>query len=134
MRRTIYLAIYPGGFQNINHGRVPAHWALFIPSTANPRIGKAFDAVGTPFTGYGLRFRRNYNLDDEPRKFTLVSIVDVDESLVVDTPGDGKPSEDVEPKDRLEQEAKRVDPPGVSKKPSDPFGVSGNFCFKGVVG
>ncbi|KAF2787172.1 hypothetical protein K505DRAFT_329848 [Melanomma pulvis-pyrius CBS 109.77] len=133
MPRTIYLAIYPGGFQNLpnSHGRVPAHWALFIPSLSNPRIGKTFDAVGTPFTGYSLRFRRNYNLDDEPRKFTLVAIADVEDSLVEDTQGDGKVSEDVEPMDRLEHEAKRVQTPGVSKKPLDPFG--GRNCQSWVI-
>ncbi|KAF2468132.1 uncharacterized protein BDR25DRAFT_57925 [Lindgomyces ingoldianus] len=122
MPRTLYLVTYPGGFSNISHGKVPAHWALFIPSLTNSRIGKTFDAVGTPFSGYGLRFRRNYNLDDEPRKFELVPIVDVEDNLVVDTPGDGMMSEDVEPKDRLEMEAKRVDPPGCSPRPLDPFG------------
>jgi hypothetical protein len=38
--------------------------------------------------------------------------------------GGGKPSEDAEVRDRLEEEAKMVHTPGVSKKPLDPFGVS----------
>jgi len=126
MPRTVCLAVYPGGFQNLpgSHGRVPAHWALFIPSILNPRIGKTFDAVGTPFTGYSLRFRRNYSLDEEPRKFSLFTVGDVEDSLVADFPGDGKPFEDIEAEDRLEEEAKLVKTPGVSKKPLDPFGVS----------
>jgi hypothetical protein len=124
MPRPIILLTYPGGYQNISHGRVPAHWALYIPSETNPRVGKTFDAIGTPFTGYSHRFRRNYSLDDEPRRFSEVQIVNVDEALVVDTPGDGSPREDQEAKDRLEQEALRVRCPGVSPKPLDPFGVS----------
>jgi hypothetical protein len=124
MSRPVVLLAYPGGYQNISHGRVPAHWALYIPSTTNSRIGKTFDAIGTPFTGYSIRFRRNYNLDDEPRKFSEVSIGEVEEALVIDTPEDGKPSEDQDAKDRLEQEAMRVRCPGVSPKPLDPFGVS----------
>lgn len=124
MPRTIHLQILPGGFLNTSHGRVPAHWSIFIPSLTNPRVGKSFDAIGTPFTGYSLRFRRNYSLDAEPRKFTLVPIADVGDEYVEDTPGDGKPSEDVDAKDGLEREAKRVATPGVSRKPLDPFGVS----------
>lgn len=124
MPRQFILLTYPGGFQNINHGRVPAHWALYVPSATDSRIGKTFDAIGTPFTGYSIRFRRNYELDGEPRKFSEVLIADVDDALVLDTPGDGKPSEDQDAKDRLEQEAMRVRCPGVSPKPLDPWGVS----------
>jgi len=127
MPRPLILLTYPGGFQNKSHGRVPAHWALYIPSTTDSRVGKTFDAIGTPFTGYSIRFRRNYNLDDEPRQFSEVPIVEVEDALVTDTPGEGKPSEDQDAKDRLEQEAMTVRCPGVSPKPLDPFGVSGQM-------
>jgi hypothetical protein len=128
MTRPLQLLTLPGGYANRSHGKVPAHWALYIPSATNPRIGKTFDAIGTPFTGYMLRIRRNYNLDAEPRTFEVVEIVNIDVSLVEDTIGDGKPKEEIgdalEARDRLEQEALRVRCPGVSAKPLDPFGVS----------
>jgi hypothetical protein len=110
MTRTLYLQTFPGGFQNLpnSHGRVPAHWNIYIPSVSNPRIGKTFDAVGTPFTGYPLRFRRNYSLDDEARKYTLIAIVEVEDNLVEYMTGSGKPSEDAEVMDRSEEEAKMV--------------------------
>ena len=63
-------------------------------------------------------------MDEEPRKFSLFTVGDVEDSLVADFPGDGKPFEDIEAEDRLEEEAKLVKMPGVSKKPLDPFGVS----------
>ncbi|KAF2874863.1 hypothetical protein BDV95DRAFT_301020 [Massariosphaeria phaeospora] len=140
MPHPLQLLIYPGGFLNTSPGRVPAHWALFIASPTNPRIAKTFDAVGTPFTGYGLRFRRNYSLDDETRRFSVVWVVDVEEGLVEDMrvygEGEGENgrkgvTEDVEPRDRLEREAKRVDAPGVSKRPLDPFG--GRNCQSWVL-
>lgn len=45
-------------------------------------------------------------MNDETRKYTLIAIVEVGDNLVEDMPGNGKPSEDAEAGDRLEEEVK----------------------------
>lgn len=69
-------------------------------------------------------FKRNYNLEHEVQKVVSILIGEVDDEYVTDTPGDGRISEDVDGKDRLELEAKKVDVPGVSGTPMEPAGVS----------
>jgi hypothetical protein len=126
-RRPLHLLIYPSA-----GGHTPAHWSLFIPSLPNRSLGKIIHAVGTPFTGYALVFKRNYNLETEERKVQSLWLCDVADEYVVDTPGDGgRMVEDVDAVDRLEEEAGRVVCPGVWKRPLDAFGVCEiqNFLF-----
>ena len=118
MPRPLRLIVYH------TNGTVRAHHSLFIPLTTNPRTGKIIHAVGTPFTGYGLVFKRNYDLDTEDRRYSIIPLCEISDEYVLDTPGDGKLSEDVNPQDKLEVEAKKVDAPGVSKEPLKPFSVS----------
>lgn len=57
-----------------------SHFALWIPSTANPKKGTSIDVVGTPLTGYGLEFKRNYSLDGRTGQgCSIIPIGEVDE-------------------------------------------------------
>jgi hypothetical protein len=60
MTRPIHLLVFPTRASKINGTR--SHWALFIPYTTDSSVGKLIQVLGTPFTGYGLEFKRNYNL------------------------------------------------------------------------
>lgn len=95
---------------------------MFIPSLTSPTIGKVIQAVGTPYTGYGLEFKRNYDLDQETRKFQKIFIADVADDQVGDKLGDSKVTSDVDAQDVLEKEAKKIQPPGVSPQPTVLFG------------
>jgi hypothetical protein len=66
----------------------------------------------------------NYNLDDEAWKYAPIAVAEVKDSLVEDMLGSGKLLEDAGARGMLEEEAKIVRMPGVSKKPLGPFGVS----------
>jgi hypothetical protein len=105
-----------------------SHWALFIPAVGTPDVGKIIHVVGTPFSGFGLEFKRNYKLDKTKRKFRRISLGEVDDKYVKDVEGDGNVSQDVESHDILEQKAKQIPPPGISPAPLDPTVVWRAFC------
>lgn len=54
--RTVYLISYR------QQPRERAHFALFIPYNDGTGNGIVIHVVGTPMSGYGLEFKRRYNL------------------------------------------------------------------------
>jgi hypothetical protein len=87
--------------------------------------------LGTPFTGYGLEFTRNHNLALVREKYEKYLLGDIDDRFVVDDEESEK-GKDVKPRDVLEEEAKSIDPPGVSREPLNPAVVSEFCCFEMV--
>ncbi|KAF4633776.1 hypothetical protein G7Y89_g4339 [Cudoniella acicularis] len=120
MARKIYLLTFPTRASKINGTR--AHWGLFIPTSTpqDSEKGKLIQVVGTPFTGFGLEFRRNYDLTILIEKYQLHLLGEMEDRHVEDVIGDGRPGIDITPHDDVEKEAKRLDPPGVSKEPLNP--------------
>jgi len=124
LTRPLYLLVFPTRASTINGTR--SHWAIFIPYTSNASIGKLIQVLGTPFTGYGLEFKRNYNLSTITEKFDKVLLGEVDEKWVEaedDQAGDGKAGTDVDPRDEIEKVAKGIEVPGVSREPLNPLVV-----------
>ncbi|CAG8960237.1 hypothetical protein HYFRA_00012756 [Hymenoscyphus fraxineus] len=121
MSYPLYLLSFPFRASKINGTRT--HWALFIPTTLQkPENGTLIQVLGTPFTGYGLEFKRNYDLSAVREKFNKNLLGQVDEKLVVfNTVGDdGTPSTDMKPRNEVEKLSKRVEVPGVSREPLNP--------------
>ncbi|CRG89793.1 hypothetical protein PISL3812_06832 [Talaromyces islandicus] len=109
--RTIYLI----SSRNASFQR--AHFAIFVPSEANPAQGSLINVVGAPMTGYQLEFERNYSIP--PENCEVVPIGQVDSSNVVDsttiTPNQGQTTnKDFTPQGNLEIAASQVPAPGVS--------------------
>lgn len=124
MTRPIHLLVFPTRASKINGTR--SHWALFIPYTTDSSVGKLIQVLGTPFTGYGLEFKRNYNLALITEKLEKVFLGEMAEKWIQaedDEAGDGKATTDVTPRDEIERLAKRIDVPGVSKEPLNPLVV-----------
>jgi hypothetical protein len=124
MTRPIHLLVFPTRASKINGTR--SHWALFIPYTTDSSVGKLIQVLGTPFTGYGLEFKRNYNISLITEKLEKLSLGEVAEKWVQaddDEAGDGKTITDVTPRDEIERLAKRIEVPGVSKEPLNPLVV-----------
>ncbi|KAE9364649.1 hypothetical protein N431DRAFT_474234 [Stipitochalara longipes BDJ] len=122
MTRPLYLLVFPTRASKINGTR--SHWAIFIPYTSGAPVGRLIQVLGTPFTGYGLEFKRNYNISTITEKFDKVLLGEVDQKWVQvgdDETRDGKASTDVNPRDEIEKAAKRVEVPGVSKEPLNPL-------------
>ncbi|PMD52752.1 uncharacterized protein K444DRAFT_572203 [Hyaloscypha bicolor E] len=122
MTRPIHLLVFPTRASKINGTR--SHWALFIPYTTDSSVGKLIQVLGTPFTGYGLEFKRNYNLTLITEKLEKVFLGEVAEKWVQaddDEAGDGKTITDVTPRDEIERLAKRIEVPGISKEPLNPL-------------
>ncbi|KAJ8119859.1 hypothetical protein O1611_g10516 [Lasiodiplodia mahajangana] len=92
----------------------PAHWAMWVPSEADPHIGKRIHAEGDAATGFRLSFDRNYDIRLESRRYTTVTLAKVRADYVADTPGDGVNSADTEPRDAVETVAAKIPPPGRS--------------------
>ncbi|KAI1295278.1 hypothetical protein F5Y03DRAFT_371858 [Xylaria venustula] len=107
MPRKIYLIVYKSPL-------FPAHWALWVPSKAKPNIGKRIHAEGDAATGFRLSFDRNYNITQDSRKYEVLTLAEIEQDLVLDTPGDGTNSVDAEPRDAVETVAAKVPPPGRS--------------------
>ncbi|CAG8978534.1 hypothetical protein HYALB_00012265 [Hymenoscyphus albidus] len=99
------------------------HWALFIPATSQkPENGTLIQLLSTPFTGYGLEFKRHYALSAVRKKFNKHLLGQVDGKWVVlNTVGDdGIPSTDIKPRNEVEKVSKRVEVPGGSSEPLNP--------------
>jgi hypothetical protein len=126
MSRQVNLLVYPTRVSKINGTR--AHWALFIPSSTSSTQGTLIQVLGTPFTGYGLEFKRGCNLEDVKEKFQKFFVGEVAGKYVGDGEGTGT---DVTPRDEVEREAKRVEVPGVSREPLNPDVVSLCVCLEG---
>ncbi|EPE09040.1 hypothetical protein F503_06816 [Ophiostoma piceae UAMH 11346] len=97
-----------------------AHWALFVPSINNARVGKKIHAVGDALNGFSITFDRNYNLGTTGRSHTLVHLgyigaAYIDEASVL---GNDLPITDNVAQDRLETYATSAPAPGPSLRPS----------------
>jgi hypothetical protein len=77
MARHLYLLVFPTRVSKINGTR--SHWAIFIPYATDISIGELIQVLGTPFTGYRLEFRRNYNISTIAETFEKVLLGTVDE-------------------------------------------------------
>ncbi|TVY64166.1 hypothetical protein LSUE1_G008407 [Lachnellula suecica] len=121
MLRQIALLVYPARASKLNGVR--AHWALFVPSSSAETKGTLIQVLGTPFTGYGLEFKRGYDLESVREKFQKHVLGDIEERWVADADGNGV---DIQPRDEVEKWAKRIEVPGVHKEPLNPS--SGRRC------
>jgi hypothetical protein len=126
MTASIFLLTYPTRASRINGTRT--HWALFIPSPNTQTVGTLIQVLGTPFTGYGLEFKRNYNTSTISEKFTqrLLGEIDLEFAAHEEDVETASTSIDVNPRNEIEKIAKRVEVPGVSKEPLNPNVVSIN--------
>ncbi|OCH95599.1 hypothetical protein OBBRIDRAFT_720454, partial [Obba rivulosa] len=93
---------------------VPAHWGLGVPIAADPDIGKVIHVTGDALSGFTLEFKRNYRLSSTARAQSIHLIATVDDSIVVDVPGDGSFSIDQDAADQLERKASSIPAPGKS--------------------
>lgn len=76
MSRTAYLATYPGAANRFNGGQ--SHWGIFLPNENDNDLGTMIHVTGTPFTGFGLEFKGNYDVVKTNRYTRLFPIADVD--------------------------------------------------------
>jgi hypothetical protein len=122
MTHHLYLLVFPTRSSKINGTR--SHWAIFIPYATDTSIGKLIQVLGTPFTGYGLEFRRNYNISTIAETFEKVLLGGLGEKWIEKGEEENhKTSTDVNPRDEVERLAKRVEVPGVSREPLNPLVV-----------
>ncbi|KAG8690374.1 hypothetical protein FRC11_012060 [Ceratobasidium sp. 423] len=101
--RSIYILIF--------HSPIfPAHWALWIPSLAQPKIGKIINAVGDPSSGFVREIERQFNLADVSGSTSTVLLSDrVEAKYILDSD-----SSDSEPVDEVEKVAHGIPPPQKS--------------------
>ncbi|PVI04890.1 hypothetical protein DM02DRAFT_725567 [Periconia macrospinosa] len=107
MPRNIHLLVY-------NSPIFPAHWALWIPSTAKPDVGKIINAEGDAANGFEIAFERNFDLAASGRRHQVILLGQVLDEHVVDVEGDGSQSTDTTARDYMEQVALSVPAPGPS--------------------
>ncbi|KZO94365.1 hypothetical protein CALVIDRAFT_556398 [Calocera viscosa TUFC12733] len=137
--RPVYLIVYHSPL-------FPAHWALFLPnltSTPSPtppisssspppppvpevhKTGTVLNVAGSSFSGFAHEFKRNYDLEEDGRSYSLFLLdADIDPGLVGDTRGE-EPSVDAEGRDELERLALSVPAPGPSLQPGAAKGRRG---------
>ncbi|KFY32545.1 hypothetical protein V493_00096 [Pseudogymnoascus sp. VKM F-4281 (FW-2241)] len=91
-----------------------AHFAIFVPSSANPDLGTLIHVVGAPMAGYMLEFKRNYSptMTQEPHE--MYPIGEVFAANIIESTSNGR-SRDNKPRDKLEREAAQVAPPRISE-------------------
>ena len=80
MSRPVHLIIY-------NSPLFAAHWSLFIPNLSTspnkpPSTGNIIHVTGDSLNGFVHGFKRNYDLEQEDRAFTLVHLCDIDEQNI----------------------------------------------------
>ena len=86
----------------------PCHWSPFLQSTSDASTGTRYHVVGNPFQGYQLDIDRDYTFVSEKRKYLVTTLGEVKDELL----------------DKVEEIAKRIVVPGVSKTPLEPWKVS----------
>ena len=91
-----------------------AHFAIFIPSAADPQIGTVINVVGAPMIGYLLEFKRNYVPASDQQHHTATPIGQINSENLVDS-SNGQESVDSTPIGNVEIVAARVTPPRVSQ-------------------
>lgn len=105
MAREIYLLVYPSRM-------FAAHWALWIPGVADPKVGKVIQVNGNPSTGFELEIKRQHNLESTTRPKEATLIAQVKDEYVVDVPKNTP--DDQGPIDAIEHHAFSVPAPGPS--------------------
>jgi hypothetical protein len=113
MSRTIYLLSFPAT-------RGARHWAIFVPNANSSTKGKVIHVFGSHFTGFGLVYKRHYDLEETKRKFAITALATVHDEHITDFPDDSNMTTDIAAYDTLEKEAKKVDAPVASRTPLDP--------------
>ena len=115
MSRPINLIIY-------NSPLFAAHWSLFIPnppplSNDISHKGKINHVTGDSLNGFVHGIKRNHDLQQEDRLFTLVLLCNVEEQNIID-PVDAEyveeNGEEVRARDVIEESALSVRAPGKS--------------------
>ena len=91
-----------------------AHFAIFIPSTADPQKGTLINVVGAPMIGYSLEFKRNYALAADQQHQIITAIGEIDSQNLVDSTNEQE-SIDSAPRENVEFVAARVAPPRISQ-------------------
>ncbi|EEQ31711.1 hypothetical protein McanMca71_006605 [Microsporum canis] len=89
-----YVLVYP------ESSKTPAHWAIFVTATEEGKVGQEFQAIGSPFHGYSLDIKEQFDLSKEFKMHVLVFL--------------GWHS-------RLAGVAQGIPAPGISSTPLDPF-------------
>jgi hypothetical protein len=106
--RTIQLISYR------NSSKQRAHFAIFVPSGANPDLGTLIHVVGAPMAGYMLEFKRNYSPTMTQERHEMYPIGEVLADNIVESTSNDR-SRDNKPGDKLEREAAQVAPPRISE-------------------
>ncbi|KAA8649262.1 hypothetical protein EYZ11_005530 [Aspergillus tanneri] len=91
-----------------------AHFAVFVPSTTNSKIGTTIQVVGAPMVGYTLEFKRNDAPMNTTGSYTQVTIGQVHSDHVRDAPN-ANPLTKSTPINDLEVAASQVPPPRISQ-------------------
>ena len=101
----------------VSFRRIPnqrAHFAIFIPSAADPQKGTLIHVVGAPMVGYSLEFKRNYAPATTQQPHTMTPIGHVSAQHVIDS-SNAQESVDSTPRCNVETVAARVAPPRISQ-------------------
>jgi hypothetical protein len=81
--RTIYLlAFRPGPRQR-------PHFAIWVPTAADPKVGSLIHVVGAPVAGFSHEFKRGYDPTQTNQRYQIWPIGQVDSSHIVDFPDPG---------------------------------------------
>ncbi|TQS31687.1 hypothetical protein Golomagni_08025, partial [Golovinomyces magnicellulatus] len=104
--RTLHLIIYR---QAANQR---AHFAIFVPSAADPESGTKIHVVGAPMVGYRLEFKRHYFPTRTNQHHEMISIGQIDSSNIVDDTTYISRTDET-PTDKLEEAAAQIKPPGI---------------------
>ncbi|KAH7407336.1 hypothetical protein BKA64DRAFT_412750 [Cadophora sp. MPI-SDFR-AT-0126] len=120
MSRQIYLLVFPAAANASRVNGSRAHWAILIPQAGSETKGTVIQVVGTPFTGYGLEFKRGYDCSVTRRAYHKMPLALVKEEHIQDVAATRPNEVDVTPRDALETEAKKIDPPTASPEPLNP--------------
>lgn len=91
-----------------------AHFAIFVPSKADPEVGTLIHAVGTPMHGYELEFQRNYRPASDLRTYTMVTIGSIEAQHIAEATSPDQVSDKV-PKGDIERAASKVPTPRASQ-------------------
>jgi hypothetical protein len=91
-----------------------AHFAIFVPSAAEPKRGTLIHAVGAPMAGYILEFKRNYSPILTQQRHETFPIGQVYSSNIVDAT-DTAMTKDSTPRGNIEVAASQVPTPGISQ-------------------
>lgn len=89
-------------------GKVPAHWGVFITDEEDDKKGTVYHAIGSPFQGYQVDVKIQYDLSKTKRRHSKLLLGTMDEVW----------------RDQLAAIAGGIKAPGISPRPLDPFAVS----------